>query len=251
LILTAALVVLLSACGFLQRDPNPEKLSPYRPSLKLVELFPQPGRISTQPRIRLQLSDYLEDDSFKSFNFMFLRSGGRVYGGTSTYSVVDRAIYFEPNQRLPSSLIFEVVINPDIKAEADIRIQIPDSLVAYQTSSSILAPRPVSQQPVTWSDIESIIQAECSNCHTEEPGSPVALTHDNLVGEKSRQVDRFLVKPGDASDSYLMQKLLEDYPGIRFTRQPPPWSENGPLSGNELKTIERWIEQGAPPPGNQ
>jgi len=113
---------------------------------------------------------------------------------------------------------------------------------------------PLPDDPVTFADIEPLLTARCAQCHGNTEAWPflVPMTPEALNGQPSEQVPALLVRPGDPYDSYLMHKLIPDYPVRRNGPHPPPWGEDEPweadatpLTTEELWLIERWIAGGA------
>lgn len=108
------------------------------------------------------------------------------------------------------------------------------------------APQEVAELPSpSWQEVSPLIEERCAGCHRDEQWGLNPLTYDSLLGAKSTQTDQFLVRAGDPQDSYLMRKILPDYPEREFTVQPPPWSDVERLDRQELLLIEGWIAAGA------
>jgi len=94
-------------------------------------------------------------------------------------------------------------------------------------------------------------RAACTNCHTDAggrtPSGGLNLRHDiaytSLVSVASRgKAGAVRVVPGDAGDSYIVQKL-EGQPGIVGERMP---RTGGPyLTEGQMSIIKRWIATGA------
>jgi hypothetical protein len=123
--------------------------------------------------------------------------------------------------------------------------------------SSLAGPTP-SLEP-TFSSIQQQIfengdssgRAACTTCHTStgrNPAGGLNLNHDvaygQLVNVASREKPTVArVVPGDAENSYLIQKL-EGAPGIVLRRMP----SNGPpyLTDGQLLILKRWVAIGAP-----
>lgn len=88
----------------------------------------------------------------------------------------------------------------------------------------------------------------CSACHTGE-SAPLGLALDaglarqNLVGARSAQIPALLrVNPGKPDSSYLVWKI-EGRAGILGGRMP---LGGAPLSAEQVATVHRWIQDGAP-----
>src|SRR5690606_18669714 len=86
-------------------------------------------------------------------------------------------------------------------------------------------------------DIRPILKANCFHCHGEagvvEGGLDVRLRRLIVAGGDSGTS----VEPGDPSSSYLLDR-------IKLGEMPP--GEGGHITAEQIATIERWIELGAP-----
>jgi hypothetical protein len=100
---------------------------------------------------------------------------------------------------------------------------------------------------------DNVFTPICTRCHSGA-GAPEGLQLDAahsyalLVGVPSTEVPAVLrVKPGDPTNSYLIQKLLNSS-GIVGAQMP----FGGPyLPQSTIDVIEQWISEGAPPPATQ
>lgn len=99
-----------------------------------------------------------------------------------------------------------------------------------------------------------IFTSKCASvgCHTGvNPAWGLALDKDNFAANtisiESRQAPQFqLIKPGDATQSYLIRKVKGH--NIRFGRMP---KNSPPLSTGEIAALERWVASlpsNSPPP---
>lgn len=244
----------LVSCGQIEREPLTDAdgevipvPAPYDDWLSVSDFEPAAETLAPRPTLVLQFSDYLEDDRIRSYDFAELRSGGRRSLGISTYVMTDKAVIWRPYGELERGLKYKFEPLVDLRSYAG-SPPLPGDfaqrtfMVAEDGGSATLElPEP------TWSDVDEIIERRCAECHRNPDRRLDPLSYESLVGRRSQQTDRFLVRPGDAPDSYLMQKLLWDYRDIEFTHQPPPWAENAEqLPREELLVIERWIENGVP-----
>ena len=123
------------------------------------------------------------------------------------------------------------------------------------TSAPTPAPTPVSTPPAsapTLSMIQTqIFDPSCTTCHTDVGRTPSAglnlragVAFAGLVSvASSAQAGAVRVIPGNANNSYLVQKL-EGAPGIAGLRMP----RNGPpyLTDAQVQMIRAWIAAGAP-----
>jgi hypothetical protein len=97
------------------------------------------------------------------------------------------------------------------------------------------------------SDVQPIFSSRCTSCHSGAFPSgglslAVGVAYGNIVNVASIQVPALArVLPGDASSSYLYQKIT-NAPGI--VGAPMPFG-SFPMPSGEIDTIEDWINQGA------
>jgi hypothetical protein len=219
----------------------------------IESIRPDRTSIPERPVVRVQFETYLEDESFQSYNAARMTSGELTFGGTADYHMVDRTIAWRPNGPLPTGLRLRFELSASIEGVLGRTFPSALTLRTYRpgesgdTGTEPLDSGNVEPETPDWSDIDVLFEAKCRGCHGADSWNLNPLTYESLVGEPSIRVDRMLVRPYDAPDSYLMHKLLWDYPERRGMPQPPPWSEAGEeLPEAELRAIERWIEAGAP-----
>jgi hypothetical protein len=116
-----------------------------------------------------------------------------------------------------------------------------------------LAPTFAAIQSEIFEKGDSAGRPACTNCHTavgRNPAGQLNLTHDvaydQIVNAQVRgagKADSIRVIPGDANNSYLVQKL-EGTPGIVGQRMP---FNGGPyLTDGQMLFLRRWIANGAP-----
>jgi hypothetical protein len=244
-----------TSCGEIEQDPPTDAdgevipiPDPFDSWLEIRGVAPDSDTISTSPTLVVTFSDYLEDDRIRSYDFAELRSGGRRTLGASTYVMTDKAIVWRPYGELERGLKYDFKVLLDLRSYTNA----PTTPSGFDTRTYIVrddgATAGAEELPEpAWADVDAILMRRCAECHRDTSRRLNPLTRESLVGRRSEQVDRYLVRPGDAPDSYLMHKLLWDYEDIEYTHQPPPWQENAEqLPREELLVIERWIENGAP-----
>lgn len=109
--------------------------------------------------------------------------------------------------------------------------------------------------PTFVEDVWPILDASC-NCHISPPpgapgldtdffmGSDPAGAYDSVIDQPSSVAGLDLVEPGRSADSYLYLKVDGTFPSVGGigTVMPP----GGMLSADDLATIARWIDGGAP-----
>ena len=247
-------LVALTSCGEIEQEPPTDSdgdaipiPGPYDDWLQISSVNPASETIAPRPVLVFEFSDYLDDGRFRSYDLAELRSGGRRTLGASTYVMTDKAVVWRPYGELERGLKYDLRVLANLRSYTDAP-PLPSGFASrtYTVaddggSAEVELPEPV------WADVDAILERQCAGCHRDPVRKLNPLTYESLVGVRSEQVDRFLVRPGDAPDSYLMHKLLWDYEDIEYTHQPPPWQENAEqLPREELLVIERWIEGGVP-----
>lgn len=234
---------------------------PYEPWLLVREVAPQASgeqtRLALRPTIAVTFNQYLEDESFRSYGVARMGSGGIGASGSTEYRMTTKRIIwraradlredFEYTFTLGLENLRSVTASPPLPGATLSRVYIAASAEDEGESWEDA----LSDEPVSWGEVEQLFeQRGCYSCHGQPRWSKLgALTPEALVGIKSSQRDLQLVRPGDPTDSYLMHKLLPDYPVREGTVQPPPWGEGETqvLTREELWLVERWIRAGARP----
>ncbi len=93
-------------------------------------------------------------------------------------------------------------------------------------------------------DVQPVLQRSCGGlaCHLTQKTSGVELTtYQAIIASVGEQYQAPIIKPGDPAGSPLIDKIANDAPlfGVREPR------DGTPLSGLEISTIARWIQEGA------
>ena len=247
-----ALCCLLAGCGEIEPQPpvdedgEPIALpGPYDHWLEIDRISPASGDLAAQPQIAVRFNDYIDDDSFRSYAFGSLSSAGVGASGDADYIMTDKTVVWRPWGVLETSLIYSFRITGDVTSATGSPLLQPAEWPTYLIDPEATSTEVVELPDARWTDVEPIFEAKCASCHQDPQFGLNPLTYDSLIGAKSDQVDLYLVRPRDPSDSYLMQKLLWDYPDIEFVHQPPKWAGGEELSREELLTVEGWIASGA------
>ncbi|MBA2663251.1 MAG: hypothetical protein H0U74_13240 [Bradymonadaceae bacterium] len=219
----------------------------YETWLQIRRMTPGAGAISAQPMLELEFTDYLNPDTYLSFNLVALQSGGIVARGDAEYIMSTKTVRWTPRRALEPGFHYTVLL-----AAEDVRSVTASPLLLSPDSpryvvDETLNPTPHPTRPEgRWAQVEAIFEARCASCHRDPQWQLNPLTFESLVGKRSAQSEHLVVRPYDAPASYLMHKILPDYPLRRFTVQPPPWApDNDPLSREELQLVESWIRFGA------
>src|SRR5262249_24227032 len=100
--------------------------------------------------------------------------------------------------------------------------------------------RSAADSPVFATKVRPVLAARCYSCHgpnVQQNGLRVDSLASLLKGSESGQV----VMPGKSAASRLVRRLRGD----EFPRMP---YGGPPLSDSEIRTIEQWVDAGAPGP---
>jgi hypothetical protein len=242
---------LLSALGCAELDSPDE--DPWDPRLRPVALTPSPqdGPIARDATFTLSFNAYLNPDPLTYYNVFVLSSGGLRAGGSAEYHMVDRALVFTTTRAMTPDLYWTLAWDPEVLQTLTGQ-PLDGPLGATFVVEDRLEDRPAPAPPTTWQDIAPIL-APCGACHDDPAWRLPPITPEALINQPSAQrTGRVLVRPFDPTRSYLLHKLLPDFPSRDGEAQPPAWAEDAaPLSREELRLIERWIRGGAAvtPPG--
>lgn len=251
-LLVAWIVVGLSACAPFEpqapEDNDDERDAPAPGDDWLYFESVEPGDdISTRPTIEINVNAYLDPGSFNSYGTFRLRSGGFSHSGRTDYWMTRRQLRFRPNTALEPDLSYALDLTADdLRSITDAPLHELAILPRLRTDEQLEDTEPLRRPEVSWEEVEAIFDAHCNDCHSDPDWMLPDLTRDSMVATKSEQVDARLVEPLFPSRSYLMHKILPDYPLRQKAVQPPPWSDVDPLSFEDIERIEHWIANGAP-----
>jgi hypothetical protein len=197
--------------------------------------------------ITVTFNQYLDTDTFAYHNAFSLNSGGIWANGYARYRMTDRSLTFFPIRDMRPELIYTLSVNADtVTALGGVPLTSPFSL-HFQTAASGTIDQHRLQSALSFvSDIEPIVTRSC-DCHALDD-SLVPISRDALCGvEAEGYQGRLLVVPFDPPHSYLMHKLLWDYPDRLLSGMPPAWDARSPLEVSQIGQIETWIVTGARP----
>jgi len=213
--------------------------------LEIEELTPSGGEIGSRPVFVLTFNAYVSTRNWLDYDVMHLSSGGIRASGRATWDVVGRTIEWRPFGELIDGLDYRVGLNPSRLESVTGAPPFVGTLPVFRVNSEIENVPPALVAASSWGDVQGIIERTCASCHRDPEWLLNPLTVDSMIGVKAEALDVFLVKPFDAANSYLMHKILPDYPNRRFGVQPPTWSDEDPLSSDEIRAIASWIDSGA------
>jgi Bacterial Ig-like domain len=261
------------ACSTPAADqPFPGECEP----LRVLSWTPLDGALDV-PRdtiVSLTLDDYPDPDTVGLGGFI-LTTGVFYHPGLFGVDLIDKTITYSPQSGLRGDLGYVVSVRPALLSLSGCAAPFAQHSFHTSNTSSMQAPRPIVATP--FAAVQPIFARSCAGaaCHRAPaaassdagaaadaggdaclpiPAAGLSLCDRDavaaLVGVPSRQVSRLnLVERDDSSRSYLLRKLLpgatpdRPAPSTVGHRDPP----GAPLSEDELRTVARWIDQGAPP----
>lgn len=246
---TLLIALLIAGCGSI--DPPPptdedgnEIIEPGPFDTYLGIEADYPDEVGVRPIIRLRVDGYIDEDELLDFGIVSLASAGITETGRVRWIMSTRTLEFRPfselvpglryTPRIDGSRVFSVTGAP----LAD--VSLPPVLVVDEPADDD-PPTPA----VRWPEVDRLLEAKCRSCHADPQWQLNPLTRESMIGQQSKQVFQPLVLPFDPGDSYLMRKVIADFPVRRFTVQPPPWSDLEPLTQAEVALLETWIRGGA------
>ena len=213
--------------------------------LQVETIHPDGGEVGPRPEVRMEFNTYIEDDRLLDYGVATLESGGLRVSGRVEYEMTTRSLVFRPLRDLVPGLIYTMSLRADFLRSVTGAPFRATRLPRFVPVEDAVGPGPTPIPRATWSEIDAVLERKCRSCHADPTWDINPLTRASLVGVPSEQTDATLVVPYDPGDSYLMHKILPDYPVRRFTVQPPPWSGAQPLTTGEQRLFELWIRDGA------
>ncbi len=261
LALTLLTGMLLTCGGRIEQEPildaegEPiEFPPPFEDWLQLESITPTPQKdlLSANPTFLIRFNQYFQEASGRSYGIVSLKTGARGASGIYEPIMVDKSLLWRPYNALRPDFEYTLKVNgtglrsvtdapTPPKYSRSITFRVDDTL---DEETPFTLPR----QQVAWPQVKTLFEERgCYECHGEPSWNRLdPLTYDSLVGGRAADVDLFLVRFKDPINSYLMHKLLPDYPVRRGTVQPPPWRDDlRTLTREELCLVEQWIRQGA------
>lgn len=237
-----------TACGAIEPDPpvdgagNAIPMPPAGESwLTVHKITPAPGDIPTRPEVSLQFSDYVDDDRLVDVDVVSLASGGRRAFGRVTWDMQTRTMTWRPNAPLTQGLEYDLVVNTS-RLRSVVGGPLFDApRMRWRVDGGLENPPGPERREASWDQVEEVLARKCWSCHQDPQWQLNPLTVASMVGVRAKDADAFLVLPRDPDDSYLVQKVLPDYPLIRWDVQPPSWSGAKPLEPDEIQVFIDWI----------
>lgn len=207
-------------------------------SLEVVGSSPRAGGTLPADRpIRIFFDGYLTPGTDWS-RLARLTSADLEVSARVTYDPVARALVVVPQLDLRPGLAYTVTVAGEGLRSVDGReVEEEEFQVGFVAGPP--SPGRPSRREVDFATEIAPVFAERCGCHGPEPDVYPPLTPEALIDQPSqRQPERTLVVPGDALRSYLVQRLLDEYPGVHGLPMPP----DAPLREAELRRVVSWVE---------
>jgi len=228
------LAILATSC--LYDTGESHLVGPQGPPSAQVDPLPLSTGIPVNPRLALRFDRHLDPFEVDPPAAVRLTTGSRQVELEVWWDPLDRALYAEPTAALKSGVryVFEVVsaaVMPDLAGrtlgeEAVMALRSPFTVDSEGAVRDLPAPLTDESDPA--GEFERwVVQGpgQCGGCHASGalyPGTDLALDDlPALINRPARTSPaRILVIPGHPERSYLMHKMLQDYPDIGGVRMP-------------------------------
>jgi hypothetical protein len=214
--------------------------------------------VPIDPILALRFDRHLDPFAVYPSAAVRLSSGRRQVELEVSWDPVDRAVYAIPTKRLTPGVryVFEVV-DPDLLPDLTGRTLDADAVEALRTPFTVDeegVERSIPTDGIDLTDPEAAFRryvvggpGACAGCHTAGalyPNTDLAL--DDLDEVKRRQAktspERKLVVAGQPARSYLLHKLLFDYPDIGGEPMPLGIDMSDSDRRNALRATQAWIQ---------
>lgn len=213
--------------------------------LEVESVRPDDAEIALRPVIRVRFNDPIDINRVLDFDVLTLNSNGIRVSGRVRWDLAENELEWRALSNLEEGLRYRVVFNENrlrsVTGVELLRSPSPEFMAVADGPSE--ESREV--ESVRWAEVDALIEVRCGSCHRDPEWQLNPLEYETLVGARATEVDTYLVRPFDPANSYLMHKILPEYPVRRFGVQPPIWSDEEPLSSVEIRLISDWIESGA------
>ena len=206
------------------------------PSLEIISSDPAFG--SNHPAdlpIRVRFNQYLDPEALDGA--IRVTSADVGFKVRVAYDPVDRALVVVPRLQLRTRVGYSVTIVADVVRGVLGETLAEDFDFDFVATAPTAPAAPAAELDFDV-DLAPALEARCG-CHGPEPDVFPDLVPEALVGVRSRrQPDRVLVEPGEPLQSYLVQRVLVDYPTVRGL----PMPLDAPLSVDVQRRLVAWVE---------
>ena len=207
-------------------DPEP---------LRIISTAPEEAgeHVADRP-VRIAFDRYLDPATVWS-RVARLDSGEARFGISTTYDPVDRSIVIRPRAPLRPGLGFVATLDPAQFAAMDGARLTEEFELTFLSTPAMEPPSSNSDAFDFATDLVPVIEERCG-CHGPTEGAFPSLDPESLIRQPSqRQPERILVQPGQPLQSYLIQRLLRDYPGVRGRPKT--------LTDDEIRLFITWVNR--------
>jgi len=218
----------------------------------------------TVPRdttVWMTFDQHLNVSGARFFDALQMRSGEIREGIRIHYEMVDKRLVGRLINPLEPRLRYTLSADTErLRSVSGAVLETPTE-VTFITGDQVEGRETEAALPGWREDIVPMLARGCS-CHGPDEGPRLGFdipifTYNNLLNAVSTPDDTLrLVEPFVPTRSYIMHKVLEDYPIRQGDVMPPPWAATflaernvafaGPLSRDDMRTLELWIRIGAP-----
>lgn len=245
-LIAASTALAASACV----ENPPLVANPLDQPLVVADIRPDPeaGPVARDQAFVLTFNAYLNPENIVYYTAASVTSGGLRVVERSAYRMVDKQLIVTMRTPMEPGLFYTLSPNADALRSVtgqtyagplDFEVFVGDFERSADPALDDLGP------PPTWEDIAPIL-ARCHACHDDPEWKLTSISPEDMIGRPSSQNPALnLVEPYDAPGSYLMHKILWDYPTRVGQPQPPPWAGYDELPIESQRLIERWIRTGA------
>ena len=191
--------------------------------------------IGADEPIRLIFNDYLSLNNV-STDGIKLSTGDLNVDIFLSYDPVDRALLITPKRNLRVGVGYTLKVNPNSVFDYSEQRGNLEAVIYFR------ADRPIGRQvePISYqSDIEPIFANQCG-CHGfDDYVAPNLKNWGSLVDRPSHRQPEFdVIRAGRPLDSYLILRILPDYPTVL--------GADKTISKEDARRLVRWIRQLAP-----
>lgn len=244
LIRKVAGLVLIALAGSGCVDPGPVVPEPMLFPVAVSPAGDEP--VAVNQTFSITFNTYVDEAPLTYYNVAALSSGGVRAFGPTRWSMVDKSLILQTSRDMEPELLWQLDLNPEVLFSVTGQPYAGPTTVTFYVGEDREVRTEETSVP-TWSDVEPIL-GPCNDCHAAPQWQLTPITPAGMVGVASAQVEhRQIVEAYEPSRSYLMFKLLADYPLREGEHQPPAFSDMSALSADELRLVEGWIRAGARP----
>lgn len=171
------------------------------------------------------------------------RSGSVVQHGQVLWVPSTAQLFFDPFEPLNPDLIYTLSVSDDLTLDDGSALQVPGLM-----STQVRELPPADELPAanvdTTATIVDMLAASCGGCHNHQP--LVVLDEFTLFGTSASDRTRPLVEPGEPAQSVLVDRIVPALTRRSGQAMPPAWSDEQPLTQQQVQRIEAWILAGCP-----